>query len=346
MLNGDLVSNFFTNYSKSKTDITNTIVGVMTDEELADCMNEIASLLGLDLELMSVEEAHQLNTLNPDIWPSYCSAMIEAFDSDSLFASAGTVPTAPVPFAVQGSPSFYTPAYPKASDVSVLYAEEGFTGNTYDRITSLADRCDTGDEAADIRNLLLANIADEAAEASCGGFAPACVAAGITGSTLALWRVVVDGCTLHDGLVDGAEIEATFENVKTLMTDEVGHFESLTSDISTFRTEANGRFTSIDNYLIAFQAAMNTRFDTVDSAIADFRAHVDTRMNTIESILETRFNKIDATLESRFNQVDAQLAMLRTLAITPEGRRTGWSGKDHICDGDESGNCALVANYP
>ena len=61
-----------------------------------------------------------------------------------------------------------------------------------------------------------------------------------------------------------------------------------------------------------------------------------------------RLDAIESTLETRFSQVDDLLAIVRTLLITPEGRRTAWNKQGLICNGDESatGNCPTVLNFP
>lgn len=180
----------------------------------------------------------------------------------------------------------------------------------------------------------------------------ACLAAQVaTELAVAGIQIAVDQLDTHDGLIDSTEIEAAYENTRLLLDQTC----SLIGQVGTFEATVNTRFNTVDQVLADFETNVINRFDTVDQTLATFEANVLARFGQVdEAIVDLkdyvggRLDTIEATLEARFNQIDRQLAMLRTLAITPEGRKTGFNSRTSICDGEEgsSGNCALVANYP
>ena len=119
------------------------------------------------------------------------------------------------------------------------------------------------------------------------------------------------------------------------------------------------RFNQVDNKLVDLETFLTSRFNQVDTTLSDLKTFLSqrldtveltlqTRFNQIELILQTRFGQVDATLSSRFGQLDKETTIIRTLLITPEGRKTAFNKAGLICDGIETiaGNCPTVVNFP
>ncbi|GAX26063.1 hypothetical protein FisN_4Hh434 [Fistulifera solaris] len=192
--------------------------------------------------------------------------------------------------------------------------------------------------------------------------------------SLSATQSTVESLNVHDGGIDSTEIQAAFENSQKILTQTC----NIISQVNTFETTATTRFGNIDAAISSFQATVNTRFNTVDASITTLTNNVaigfdttyarfdsvdsdlDTlssavstgftdvyeRFDQVEALVNSRLDAIEATLEARFTQLDDLLAIVRTLLITPDGRRTAWNNPALICDGSPTGNCATVPNFP
>jgi hypothetical protein len=159
--------------------------------------------------------------------------------------------------------------------------------------------------------------------------AAAVVAAGICDNTL-LEIISLGGCTaakvavdaafvavdktiesidVQDGLIDGAEIQAAFENTKTIITQNCGIEESIGGvgdavvrvenavaivnygvkavdfEVKYFRIEANGRFDTIDSAIEVVRSEAAGRFDNVDVSILGLQKDVD--MDSLKLSIES-----------------------------------------------------------
>lgn len=305
-------------------------------QELVDCLDEITGLPledtifystdVVDLDNDALCEALLLAYGGQDGVTAMCNAAA-AVSGGRRLAGKNTIPDAAADSSfkqsvegkhdrsLQSCPSSFSPVYADLSGTKTSYDTLMLTvENTYltdgKLVRSNADRYSDL-----IIGLATAKSADSASTAcdndfleivTLGGCLAAQVATDVTVSTL---EVVKDQVDTHDALMDAAEIEATFKNSETILTQTC----TLASQITALEEE------------------VTDRFDTVDTSIADLRSYV-----------ETRFNTVDATL----SDINAQLAMIRTLLITPQGQRTAYNSKTLICDGAEGGNCATVAAFP
>lgn len=165
------------------------------------------------------------------------------------------------------------------------------------------------------------------------------------------YQSTVESLNVHDGLIDATEIQAAFENSQKILTQSC----NLISQVNTFQMTAITRFGNIDAAINNFQSTVNTRFNTVDASITTLTnnvaigfdttysrfdsvdgdlavlsdsvatgfANVYERFDQLETLVNTRLDVIEATLEAHFTQLGDLLAIVRTLLITPDGRRTG-----------------------
>lgn len=151
-------------------------------------------------------------------------------------------------------------------------------------------------------------------------------------------------------------ISTTLTNFQTLVTNR---FTTLDSSIQAFSEDVTNRFNTVDisieefrsdvtNRIQAFRTDMSNRFSTVDTTLVNLQTYLTTRLDTVETILDSRFDSVDNTLSARFDRLDRELKIIRTLLITPEGRRTAFNDPTLICDGirTTNGNCPTVTNFP
>lgn len=112
----------------------------ISDEAVCACFDKINEYLGLDSDHMSLQEAQKLNAADEPTFEQFCSMSLSAMDRRFLkSAEAATVPKKHEVH-TRSLQASATVAYPVNADVTLLYSQLGFTGNTFDRISSLTDR--------------------------------------------------------------------------------------------------------------------------------------------------------------------------------------------------------------
>lgn len=245
------------------------------------------------------------------------------------------------------------------------YADESGSGTSYDTLVLTIEALYlfggklARSDADAFSGLYIGYITANAAATAAAGVP---VVETVAGIALAAVESTVNQIEVHDGLIDSTEIQAAFENTQKLLTQTC----NMIGQISTFEGNVNTQFTTVATTLTAFQSAMNVRFTTVDTALTTLTSNVATgftntggaitalqvvvnnRFDTLTTLVNGRLDAIETTLETRFSQLDDLLAIVRTLLITPEGRRTAYNKKGLICDGVEAatGNCPTVPNFP
>jgi hypothetical protein len=330
-------------------------VTALTDRELANCFNTIADHLSLG-ENVTLEAAHTLNQAGESVFEMFCNSTLQAIGQYSrrfLRSSGDHFAGAQADHQSQRilQVMLFPPAYPESSEVGVLYGENGFTGNVFDRLEDgITNRCSGRREAQDIVNFIIASTADAGAQAVCGGDPTGltCVGAGITAATLVLWDLNVQGCSFHDGNVDSAEIEATYENLLGLISVEQIHFTSVSSLV---RQESTNIQTA------ATMDAAETRA-TVRQESTSIQAAVNNGVRDIQNLINSQFD----ALNKRLDTLDETLRIIRRLLLTPLASRPGYDDKDSRCDCtiptpgfrlpflsqycDESDSCPVPNKFP
>ena len=255
--------------------------------------------------------------------------------------------------------SAFAPAYP----------DDSGTGTSYDTwVASIEDLYLLADDNKGSRSdhdaYSALKIAWAAAYVSDGAFGSIPIVGWLTGVAANSLEITIDQCDTHDGLHDSAEIQAAYENSERLLTQTCtisGQLDSVSSTLTTFQSTVSSRFNTVDSSLSSlstgqteikatlatFQSTVNARFNAVDASLLSLGdGQTDIKNQLIA--LQTSVDTMQAYLEASFATNTKLLNIIRTLLITPDGRRTGYNGKDLICDKDPlaTGNCATVPNFP
>ena len=224
--------------------------------------------------------------------------------------------------------------------------------------------CNTAREAQDLIDYKIALLADEAAEATCSSVPPPfpCVQAAATGLAVGVIAVALDGCALHDGksfsvaavvsyqhpdesppivptfsfvfcfmvgLVDSAEIEATYENLLRFI-DQVGtDFQAVNTNIADQGTAITTALTSegeaTRNAVASDGASTRMALSQESSKIQEAVAQ---GVKEIQDLINSQFE----LLNDRLDIVDETLRIVRRTQLTPVASRPGYDDKDTRCE--------------
>ena len=163
------------------------------------------------------------------------------------------------------------------------------------------DRCDDERVTPVRTEHYSAHIAAETAKTACDA-SPDIVSIGTCGAALVLTLIdyrseeYMAVCDLHGGNVDSAEIEATFENSRTILDISNG----IETDTAQIRIDAASIRTSIET---------ESNF-TDDSEL---------------SLHNTEVLDAISALDGRLTILEGKLDVIHELLITPEGKRPGWN---------------------
>ena len=172
------------------------------------------------------------------------------------------------------------------------------------------DRCDDERVTPVRAEHYSAHIAAETSQTTCDA-SPDIVSIGTCAAALALTLIdyrseeYMSACDLHGGNVDSAEIEAAFENSRTILDKSNG----IEADTTLIKIDADSIRTSIET---------ETNF-TDDEELS---LHNQAILSVI-SALDDKLIIIDGKL----NQQQQQLDLITELLLTPQGGRPGWNEK-------------------
>ncbi len=106
-------------------------------------------------------------------------------------------------------------------------------------------------------------------------------------------EITIAQCELQDALVDGAEIEAAYENSKILSEQVTTHDTNIDGDLSAHDT-------NIDGDLIAHDTNLTNRANAIDAAIAIIEAKADAladQVAVVQYTLDTEIEKMRVHLQ-------------------------------------------------
>jgi len=172
------------------------------------------------------------------------------------------------------------------------------------------------------------------------------------------------GIDLHDGVVDGAEIQATlantesiiewtcnleqyaqgeFLNMNTLVSNEASTSRTLmTTEHATTRDRISDEATTSRATVSSEHAA--TR-DLISSESVAIQSAVSSASTDTQALILEELGELKTYIDNRLDTIDDTLRIVRRLLISPEGQRPGYNDKGVACDKDGS-NCPLPDAYP
>ena len=235
-------------------------------------------------------------------------------------------------------PTLFSPAYPVGGNYDTFTATLsgfGLLSDGPDAGTATNDeRCDSDGEAA--QQIALATekvicvLAELAADAiiepiSRGvAFGVAAVCQEVVVAT----EITIAQCDLQDALVDGAEIEAAYENSKIISTQVTEVSVELDAHNTNIEGEISAHNTNIENEInvhhIDISNKLNVHDGDIKTAISVHDADIKSLLANIQAVVNANGNKIDILLER-------QLEVVRLLH-TPQGRR---SSSVPACNGSD-----------
>jgi len=327
-------------------------------DECSDLITCLERIIGNEVETPAPGTAYD----------EFCTAMLKAYNGTDMCALADLIHGSgrrqlnPVPRTsslrkkeltrpMPNSPLFEGRALQASTclaEADPVYAEESGSDTSYDTYMLTIEDLYLPDgklERSDADAYSALKIGWAVAAVAAGGLAGVPIAEAVAAAALAVFEVTIDQIDTHDGGIDGTEIEAAFENTRSLLTQTC----SIISQVGSFENTVINRFTTVDTTLTTFQANVDTRFDTVDTTLTNFETNVNTRFSTVDATLAS----FETNVVNRFGEVDEAIAIfrqenrdllkiIRILLTTPDGRRTGWNTQ--TCE--PGGKCPLVANFP
>lgn len=135
----------------------------------------------------------------------------------------------------------------------------------------------------------------------------ACPIAGTANAAAMATQVVLDQTAYQDGLIDGAEIEAAYENTVIL----IGQQNDLAADLTTHDTEIKGALSTHDTDI---KNAVSIHDTDIKNALSTHDADIKALLANIQAGVDANGAKLDILLAR-------QLEVIRLLH-TPQGRRT------------------------
>lgn len=135
----------------------------------------------------------------------------------------------------------------------------------------------------------------------------ACPIAGVANAAAMATQVVLDQTAYQDGLVDGAEIEAAYENTVILL----GQQNDLAADLTTHDTD--------------IKSALNTHDTDIKNVVSIHDTDIKTALSTHDTDIKALLANIQAGVDANGAKLDIllarQLEVIRLLH-TPQGLRT------------------------
>ncbi|KAA9133525.1 hypothetical protein F3N42_04030 [Marinihelvus fidelis] len=168
------------------------------------------------------------------------------------------------------------------------------------------DRCDAGEWGDYFGVWKQARDAYDVADTACtiGGCDPTgvgcAIACGVVeairlGVTIA--KIPLEACDVHQAAIDGAEIEATFENVKHIH----GDVDDLDADVANLDADLAAHDANIDGDLVAHNATLVAHDVHINADLEAHDAHIDADLAAHDA-------HIDADLAAHDAHIDADLA--------------------------------------
>lgn len=217
-----------------------------------------------------------------------------------------------------GIPDLFSPDYPPGSgaykDVIIdSIAAFGIGGATN------TDRCLNNDWGNFIGVWWPLNKAFDTLDGACvvAGCDPIGIACAVTCGILETAKIALkiaavplEACDVHQGAIDGAEIEATYENVIHVHDNLATHDTEIKSGLATHDTEIKGNLTIHDTEI---KGNLTIHDTTIKGALATHDTDIKALLVTLQETVDANSGKLDTLLER-------QLEVVRLLH-TPQGRR-------------------------
>jgi hypothetical protein len=233
------------------------------------------------------------------------------------FVEAPTTLNTPFPLLTTPFPPDYPPGSGPYKD-TIIDAISGFNIGG----ASSTNRCDAADWGDFIGVWWPLNKAFDTLDGACvvAGCDPiGIVCAAVCGTlevakiALKVAAVPLEACDIHQGAIDGAEIEATYENTLGLVGD-VSHVHA---DLAAHDTNIDGDLAAhdanIDGDLIAHDANIDADLVAHDANLAEHDADIKELLDDLQGAVDENQRLIKISMSR-------QLEVLRLL-ITPSGRR-------------------------
>ena len=143
--------------------------------------------------------------------------------------------------------------------------------------------------------------------------------------------VPLEACDVHQGAVDGAEVEATYENTKSLLTDLDAHDTNIDGDLTNHNTALTNHNTALTNH----NTALTNHDINIDGDLKAHDTNIDTDLAQHDTDIKALLANVQAGVDANGARLDIllarQLEVLRLLH-TPEGRR---ATDVPACDGED-----------
>jgi hypothetical protein len=279
-------------------------------------------------EALSEEELGQMLQVFPDV--QAFAAQVAQLDAIT-FSQAMPVGQGSEPDSVtlgppaKLAPALFTPAYPTGPNYDAFTATLAGFGLLYDGpdpgSATNDERCDSNGEAGQQIALATEKVVCEllyiAADAAPADFLSVAVRAGLFAGVAACTAVTVATeitimqCDLQDGLVDGAEIEAAYENSK-IVSGQVAdvssqlalHDAGITSLVNTTTTSVLNQVSSTENNL----SSQLTQHDTdLKGALSTHDTDVKTALSTHDTDVKTALSTHDTEVKSALSTHDTDV---------------------------------------
>jgi hypothetical protein len=244
---------------------------------------------------------HRFESLTDEELTQLCQATQDSQAFANHVAQLESIPTPPYPASrdtaqsdrmqsalQQAGPPLFTPAYPTGGNYDAFTATLAGFGLLYDGpdpgTATNDERCDSDGEAAQQIALATEKVVCEAGYAICdalpadflsvAGRATCFAAIIICKEVTVATEITIAQCALQDGLVDGAEIEAAYENSKIISDQLADHDINIDADLvahDAHLTEHDTHLSEHDNHLAEHDAkiaAMMTQAQfTLDNVV-------------------------------------------------------------------------------
>lgn len=162
---------------------------------------------------------------------------------------------------------------------------------------------------------------------------------------------------LHDGVIDGAEIQATMYNTETLITKAC----QLDLAVEDLRLELLNSFAAlgvtgapVDIGGLASSADLDEMEEEMLDALVPVAKSDDLdamakqifeNLTALETEMNARMDALENQVQAHFDRIDEILEILHRLVISPARHRPGWNDKDVSCRKNED-VCPLPGEYP
>jgi hypothetical protein len=214
--------------------------------------------------------------------------------------------------------SSYPPDYPSGGNYDVYTASLPGLGIMLAGPQNRTDASAVGGAFIAYDVLEFAALAAQAVcDASLLGAPVACPLAGVANAAARADQIVLQQAAYQDGLIDGAEIEAAYENSVTI----IGQGNDLATDLETHDANIDGDLAAHDANIDADLAAHDAN---IDADLAAHDANIDADLvqhdADIKELLENLQGAVDENQRLIKITMSRQLEIMRLL-ITPSGRR-------------------------